>query len=166
MEPVPETERMEEFKTTAVPTLRLLGTNESYKNEQEAVMKPPTIRRSTEPTPTSPLSPISSSPSVSYRLRRVLVFPGLPTRGSREALRNISEMGDISHDHTPGAPERSASPVMGLPHAASFRSKRPSSPLRYLAQQNATAASTAPSTPSFVNSSPPYSSYRFNDALL
>ncbi|PBP22888.1 hypothetical protein BUE80_DR006247 [Diplocarpon rosae] len=223
MEPVPETERMEEFKTTAVPTLRLLGTNESYKNEQEAIMKPSTIRRSTEPTPTSPLSPISSSPSVSYRSRNTSpfarghlrsksstsalappmsraqslpgfnaagqllasphfqpssprvrtprkpaddVFPGLPTRGSREALRHISETGGISEDHTPRATERSASPVMGLPHAASFRSKRPSSPLRYLAQQNATAASTAPSTPSFVTSSPPYSSYRFNDALL
>ncbi|OWP01969.1 hypothetical protein B2J93_4595 [Marssonina coronariae] len=224
MEPVPETERMEEFKTPAVPTLRLLATHESYKNELEVSKKPPTLRRSTEPSSTSPCSsvPILSSPSALYRSRNTSpfsrghlrsksstsalappmsraqslpgfngagqllasphlqpssprlrtprkpvdeVFPGLPTRGSREALRNIRETGDGWQDHAPRVAERSTSPVMSLPHAASFRSKRPSSPLRYLAQQNATAASTAPSTPSSATS-PPYSTHRFNEALL
>ncbi|KAF4629204.1 hypothetical protein G7Y89_g8936 [Cudoniella acicularis] len=94
------------------------------------------------------------------------VFPGLPNRG----LRNISETGDeFSEDHTPRATERSSSPVMGFPSAGTFpRTRRPSSPLRYLAQQNATATaySTAPTTPSSVTSSPSYSSSRFNDSFL
>ncbi|KAG4440351.1 hypothetical protein IFR05_004144 [Cadophora sp. M221] len=232
MEPVPETERMEEFRTSPVPILRVLETNESYKIEWEnRNKKPPTIRRSTEPTPSSPRSPISSVPSIPYRPRNTSpfsrghmrsksstsalappmsrtqslpgfnaaghllsspharpasplgspsrirtprkpvddVFPGLTYRGSREALNDISETGDIAEDHTPRATERrSSSPIMGLPPSASFRTRRPSSPLRYLAQQNATttAASTAPSTPSSVNSSPSYQSYRFNDSFL
>jgi len=228
MEPVPETERMEEFRTSPVPTLRALETNESYKSEWEnRNKKPPTIRRSTEPTPSSPRSPISSSPSLPYRPRNTSpfsrghmrsksstsalappmsrtqslpgfnaaghllaspharpasplgspsrirtprkpvddVFPGLPNRGSREALRDISETGDMAEDHTPRATERrSSSPILGTPSSANFRTRRPSSPLRYLAQQN--AASTAPSTPSSVNSSPSYPSYRFNDSFL
>ncbi len=222
---------MEEFRTSPVPTLRILETNETYRNGSEnKTSKPPTIRRSTEPTPASPRSPIPSSPSIPYRSRNTSpfsrghlrsksstsalappmsrtqslpgfnaaghllaspyarpasplgspsrirtprkpvddVFPGLPNRGSREALRDISETGDVSEEHTPRATERSSSPVLGLPPAANFRTRRPSSPLRYIAQQNATTAvaSTAPSTPSSVNSSPSYQSYRFNDALL
>lgn len=229
MEPVPETERMEAFKTAPLPSLRLLlDTNDSYKNDLGSRNnKPPNIRRCTEPTPSSPRSPISASPSIPYRPRNTSpfsrghlrsksssssmppmsrtqsmpgvntaghllasphvrpssplgspsrvrtprkpadeVFPGLPSRRSKETLRDISETGDLSEEHTPRAAERSSSPIMGLPTAASFKTRRPSSPLRYLAQQNATAASTAPSTPSSVNSSPSYSSYRFNDTLL
>lgn len=45
------------------------------------------------------------------------------------------------------------------------RTRRPSSPLRYLAQQNATAINTAPTTPGSITSSP-YQSPRLNDSLL
>ncbi|EKD17218.1 uncharacterized protein L3040_008862 [Drepanopeziza brunnea f. sp. 'multigermtubi'] len=228
MEPVPETERMEEFKTAAVPTLRILETNDTCQNDLSSRdRKPPTIRRSTEPTPSSPRSPITTpSPSIPYRSRNTSpfsrghlrsksstmvptmsrtqslpgfnaaghllasphirpsspmgspnrvraprkpvddVFPGLPKRLSREVLRDISETGDVSEEHTPRATEWGSSPVIGLPPAAGFRARRPSSPLRHLAQQNAIAASTAPSTPSSVNSSPSYPSYRFNDSFL
>ncbi|CZT42826.1 uncharacterized protein RSE6_02777 [Rhynchosporium secalis] len=232
MEPVPETERMEEFMTSPVPPLRLLETSESYKMEWEhRSKKPPTIRRSTDPIPSSPRSPISASPSLPYRPRNTSpfarghmrsksststlapsmsrtqslpgfnaaghllsspytrpasplgspsrkrtprkpvddVFPGLAYRGSREALRDISEIGDITEEHTPGATERrSSSPILGLPHSATFRTRRSASPLRYLSQQNttSTATSTAPSTPSSINSPPSYTSYRFNDAFL
>jgi hypothetical protein len=224
MEPVPETERMEEFRVSPVPTLRLQD-SATYDNPTEINKKPPTVRRSTEPTPRSPHSPISSSPSIPYRPRNTSpysrghlrsksstsalappmsraqsmpgfnaaghllispqqrpsspagspsrartprkpvdeVFPGLPSRG----LRNISETGDVpSEDYTPRATERSSSPILGLPPSANFKGRRPSSPLRYLAQQNATASSTAPTTPSSVNSSPSYQSSRFNDSFL
>jgi hypothetical protein len=63
--------------------------------------------------------------------------------------------------------ERSVSPILGLPNSASYtRARRPASPLRHLAQQNASAYSTAPTTPSSVNSSPSYQSAKFNEALL
>lgn len=219
---------MEEFKSSG-PTLRALETNESYRKERDIPKKPPTIRRSTDPTPSSPRSPGSTSPFIPYRPRNTSpfarghmrskstasmpapsmsrtqslpgfnaaghllsspiqrpasplgspsrirtprkpvdeIFPGLPSRGSREILRDISETGDIPEEHTPRATERSSSPVLGVP-GANFETRRPSSPLRYLAQQNATAtaASTAPSTPSSVASSPSYQSYRFNDSFL
>jgi hypothetical protein len=223
MEPVPETERMEEFRASPVPRLQLQD-SDAYDNQTEMNKKPPTIRRSTDPTPRSPHSPVSS-PSIPYRPRNTSpysrghlrskssasahappmsraqsmpgfnaaghllasplqrpsspagspsrartprkpvdeVFPGLPSRG----LRDISETGDVpSVDHTPRATERSSSPILGLPPSANFKSRRPSSPLRYLAQQNATASSTAPTTPSSVNSSPSYQSSRFNDSFL
>ncbi|KAI6783717.1 uncharacterized protein J7T54_001593 [Emericellopsis cladophorae] len=60
MEPVPETERMEEFRSSPVPSLRLnppstiprldLDTPSHVQLHQ----KPPNYRRSTDPSPTSP----------------------------------------------------------------------------------------------------------------
>jgi len=228
MEPVPETERMEEFRTSPVPRLRV----------QEATLydpqtmdlknkKPPTLRRSTDPNPPSPRSPVASSPSIPYRPRNTSpysrghlrsksstgslappmaraqsmpgfnaaghllssphqrpssplgspsrnrtprkpvdeIFPGLPNR----ALKDISETDDTSDEHTPRATERSSSPVLGLPPSTSLtRTRRPSSPLRYLVQHSITASSTAPTTPSSVTSStsPSYQSSRFNDSFL
>ncbi len=70
------------------------------------------------------------------------VFPGMQNRG----LRGISEVGNmagdspsnmIAEEHTPRAAERSPSPILGLPPGSAFpRNRRPSSPLRYLAQQS------------------------------
>ena len=220
MEPVPETERMEEFRVSPVPRLRLQDSTLYEK-------KPPTLRRSTDPNPSSPLSPIAS-PSIPYRPRNTSpysrghlrsksstgslappmaraqsmpgfnaaghllssphqrpasplgspsrnrtprkpvdeVFPGLPNRG----LKDISEADDTSEDHTPRATERSSSPILGLPPTTSFtRTRRPSSPLRYLVQHSSaasTASSTAPTTPSSITSSPSYQSSRFNDNFL
>lgn len=74
MEPVPETKRMEEFRSSPIPRVRL---SEAFKcsataeqNNQSRPSKPPNIRRSTEPGPLSPLSPGWTSPSqLSYRPR-------------------------------------------------------------------------------------------------
>lgn len=214
MEPVPETERMEEFRPSPIPLLRVQAT--SLYNIQE-FEKPPTIRRCTEPTPQSPRSPVSASPSLPYRPRNISpfsrghlrsksstsprappmiraqsmpgfngaghllsspiqrpaspmgspsrvrmprkpadeVFPGLPTR----SLRNITELGGLSEEHTPRAMERSSSPVLGLPTNASFtRSRRPSSPLRFGSHSSSASMS---STTSSVTSSPSYPSYGF-----
>lgn len=94
------------------------------------------------------------------------VFPGLPNR----SLVDISEVESPGADeHTPRATERSASPILGLPPSSSNyppRTRRPSSPLRYLVAHNSAAGSTAPSTPSSVSSSPSYQSSRFSDTFL
>jgi hypothetical protein len=222
MEPVPETEGMEEFRASLVPRLRL---QESTLHEHQTIdlknKKPPTLRRSTDPNPPSPRSPVSSS--IPYRPRNTSpysrghlrsksssgslappmaraqsmpgfnaaghllsapnqrpssplgspsrirtprkpvdeVFPGLPNR----SLMDISETDDTSEDHTPRAAERTSSPVLGLPPSTSFtRTRRPSSPLRYLVQHS-NSASTAPTTPSSVTSSPSYQYSRFNDSF-
>ncbi|KAG0650935.1 hypothetical protein D0Z07_2569 [Hyphodiscus hymeniophilus] len=226
MEPVPETERME-FTAAPAPTLRVeaSSTLDNQRKECEERWKPPTIRRSTDPTPHSPLSPLISSPSMPYRPRNTSpfsrghlrskstqsalappmsraqslpgfnglgqlqitpqrrpsspigspsrvrapkrpvdeVFPGLPHR----ELKDISETGSpSSDDHTRKAGERSSSPVLGFSSNSNFpRNRRPSSPLRYMAQQYATNGLSAPSTPSSVTSSPAYQSSKFDSFL-
>jgi hypothetical protein len=116
-------------------------------------------------SPQRPSSPLGSPNRVrTPRKPADEVFPGFPTRN----LRDISETGGSkSPDHTPRAMERSVSPILGLPSSASYtRARRPASPLRHLAQQNASAYSTAPTTPSSINSSPSYQSPKFNESLL
>lgn len=228
MEAVPETETIE-FRTPPATSLRLqkLSIHDGILSDVDR--KPPCLRRSTEPTPQSPRSPVSSSATISYRTRntspysrghlrskttsilapqmlraqslpgitsagRLLpsphqrpssplgspnrhrppkkhvdeVFPGLPNRIviNDRGLNDISESGSVSPtDCTSTAAERSSSPTLGLPNSGNFRMRRPSSPLRYLAQQNSSAISTAPSTPSSITSSPSYSSSRFNELL-
>ncbi|KAK2606146.1 hypothetical protein QQS21_003429 [Conoideocrella luteorostrata] len=71
MEPVPETERMEAFKSSPVPSLLSSGHSGIPPLELELFRKPPTIRRSTDPNPTSPISPswAPSSATLTYRPR-------------------------------------------------------------------------------------------------
>jgi hypothetical protein len=88
MEPVPETERMEEFRSSPLPSLRLSSTSMLVKLDTDnAVRKPPTIRRSTDPSPISPSSP-SWSPSaltaIPYRPRTTSPLSGGHSR-SRSA---------------------------------------------------------------------------------
>ncbi|KAI8952115.1 hypothetical protein F4801DRAFT_241534 [Xylaria longipes] len=78
MEPVPETERMEEFRSAPLPTPRLVS------NDSDTNRKPPTIRRSTEPlSPSSPLFP--SSVSLPYKPRTASPLSGLHTRSKSTA---------------------------------------------------------------------------------
>ena len=67
MEPVPETERMEEFRPSPLPSLRLPAT--SFAPEFDSLRKPPTIRRSTDPSPSSPISPSWMPPALPHRPR-------------------------------------------------------------------------------------------------
>ncbi|KAI1756497.1 hypothetical protein F4782DRAFT_268280 [Xylaria castorea] len=86
MEPVPETERMEEFRSSPLPTLRLVS------NESDTNRKPPTIRRSTEPpSPSSPLFP--SSLSLPYKPRTASPLSGLHTRSKSTASLTPLSMG-------------------------------------------------------------------------
>ncbi|OAQ72303.1 basic proline-rich protein [Pochonia chlamydosporia 170] len=95
MEPVPETERMEAFKSSPVPSL-LLSSNPNAipPLDLDMVRKPPTIRRSTDPNPTSPISPSwGPSPSVAlpYRPRTASPLSGGHSR-SRSAASLASPM--------------------------------------------------------------------------
>ncbi|KAK3328835.1 hypothetical protein B0H66DRAFT_2666 [Apodospora peruviana] len=79
MEPVPETERMEEFRPSPLPSLRV--------QDVEVLRKPPTIRRSTDPSPSSsPTSPSWNSPTAfPYRPRAASPLSSVHTR-SRSAV--------------------------------------------------------------------------------
>lgn len=78
MEPVPETERMEEFRPAPLPSLR------NAASDLESNRKPPTIRRSTEPP--SPSSPIfASSFALPYKPRTASPLSGLHTRSKSTA---------------------------------------------------------------------------------
>ncbi|KAK4251261.1 hypothetical protein C7999DRAFT_11028 [Corynascus novoguineensis] len=69
MEPVPETERMEEFRPSPLPTLRLSATTALGSPDSDILRKPPTVRRSTDPSPTSPISPSWMPSALPYRPR-------------------------------------------------------------------------------------------------
>ncbi|KAK4129302.1 hypothetical protein N657DRAFT_561690 [Parathielavia appendiculata] len=69
MEPVPETERMEEFRPSPLPSLRLSATATLGSSESDFLRKPPTIRRSTDPSPSSPISPSWMPLTLPYRPR-------------------------------------------------------------------------------------------------
>ncbi|KAL2270910.1 hypothetical protein VTJ83DRAFT_281 [Remersonia thermophila] len=74
MEPVPETKRMEEFRPSPLPNLKLPPTGSpgpSNSSDSETPKKPPAmIRRSTDPAPSSPISPSWMSPAaLPYRPR-------------------------------------------------------------------------------------------------
>ncbi|KAI0911792.1 hypothetical protein F4824DRAFT_116027 [Ustulina deusta] len=86
MEPVPETERMEEFRSSPLPSLRLVS------NDLDTNRKPPTIRRSTEPP--SPSSPLFPSPvSLPYKPRTASPLSGLHTRSKSTASLTPLSMG-------------------------------------------------------------------------
>ncbi|KAH7359085.1 hypothetical protein B0T11DRAFT_111804 [Plectosphaerella cucumerina] len=76
MEPVPETERMEEFRSSPLPSLRLQSSPGNYA-DTEQLRKPPTLRRSTDPSPSSPTSPAwGVSSALPYRPRTTSPLAG------------------------------------------------------------------------------------------
>lgn len=102
MEPVPESERMEEFKPSPVPSVRLAhdggkGNNNNNKNNNNAtvptlhldsISKPPNMRRSTDPSPSSPVSPSWAPASIPFRPRTTS-----PLSGSSAYSRSCSTAG-------------------------------------------------------------------------
>ncbi|KAI1814488.1 hypothetical protein GGS20DRAFT_410772 [Poronia punctata] len=78
MEPVPETERMEEFRPFPLPSVRIGS------GDMDSARKPPTIRRSTEPpSPSSPL--LAPSISFPYKPRTASPLSGLHVRSKSAA---------------------------------------------------------------------------------
>lgn len=94
MEPVPETERMEEFRPSPVPSMLFSGNpNTIPPLDLDTVRKPPTVRRSTDPNPTSPSSPLwpSTTAALPYRPRTASPLSGGHSR-SRSAAGLSSPM--------------------------------------------------------------------------
>ncbi|KAI1333403.1 hypothetical protein F5Y16DRAFT_12799 [Xylariaceae sp. FL0255] len=89
MEPVPETERMEEFLPTPLPTLRLHQPTDLLSTEPSDLKpKPANIRRSTEPLSPSPSSSSTFFPTASslpYRPRTASPLSGSHTRSKSTA---------------------------------------------------------------------------------
>ncbi|KAI2629799.1 hypothetical protein GGR54DRAFT_279570 [Hypoxylon sp. NC1633] len=83
MEPVPETERMEEFRSSPLPSLRLHQPTAINTNVSDPNRKPPHIRRSTEPP--SPGSPSWTAASLPYRPRTTSPLSGAHTRSKSVA---------------------------------------------------------------------------------
>ncbi|KAF9869441.1 hypothetical protein CkaCkLH20_13103 [Colletotrichum karsti] len=86
MEPVPETERMEEFRRSPLPSLRVQNPTllPRVDTDPEPLRKPPTLRRQTDPSPTSPTAPAWTLPPLPYRPRTTSPLSGHHTR-SRSA---------------------------------------------------------------------------------
>ncbi|KAM0329786.1 hypothetical protein ACHAQA_003950 [Verticillium albo-atrum] len=86
MEPVPEMESLEQFRSSPVPSLRLQSPASIHPLDTEPLRKPPTIRRSTDPNPSSPNSPSwTVSPAMPFRPRTTSPLSGFHTR-SRSAV--------------------------------------------------------------------------------
>ncbi|KAI1107492.1 hypothetical protein F4804DRAFT_161673 [Jackrogersella minutella] len=84
MEPVPETERMEEFRSSPLPTLRLHQPAAIITHDLDPSHKPLAVRRSTEPP--SPISPSwTATNSFPYRPRTTSPLSGMHTRSKSVA---------------------------------------------------------------------------------
>ena len=77
MEPVPETERMEEFRPSPLPNLRIQSPTSST-SDHDGIARLQALRRSTDPIPSSPKSPswYSSAGSLPYRPRTTSPLAG------------------------------------------------------------------------------------------
>ncbi|ROV90879.1 hypothetical protein VSDG_08035 [Cytospora chrysosperma] len=96
MEPVPETEKLEEFHTTPLPTLRLHHSNHNIPttaSDPDPSRKPPTMRRSTDPSPSSPISPTWNAAALPYRPRTTSPLSGNHTRSKSAATLAPPPMG-------------------------------------------------------------------------
>ncbi|KAL0939404.1 basic proline-rich protein [Colletotrichum truncatum] len=78
MEPVPETERMEEFRSSPLSSLRVQNSIliPSATTDLDPLRKPPTLRRQTDPSPTSPTAPAWTLPPLPYRPRTTSPLSG------------------------------------------------------------------------------------------
>jgi len=133
MEPVPETERMEEFRSSPVPTLRLYESVPfEGQDTADTMSKPPTLRRSTDPTPSSPQSPGWSSPSLPFRPRTTSPYSRghLRSRSSASALaplmsrtQSLPGVNASGHFYL-SSPQRPSSP-----HGSPGRNRTPRKPV-------------------------------------
>ncbi|KAL1878758.1 hypothetical protein Daus18300_002034 [Diaporthe australafricana] len=96
MEPVPETEKLEEFRSAPLPSLRLHHSNynsQPVASEPDSPRKPPTMRRSTDPSPSSPISPTWNAAALPYRPRTTSPLSGNHVRSKSAATLAPPPMG-------------------------------------------------------------------------
>ncbi|KAL6869861.1 hypothetical protein ACO1O0_001193 [Amphichorda felina] len=121
MEPVPETERMEAFRSSPVPSLRLSTPNAIPSLDLDAPRKPPNHRRSTDPSPASPSThswtPVTTLP---YRPRTAS-----PLSGGHGRSRSVASLAPpMSRTQSmPGFASNSTGHILLSPHL-----HRPESP--------------------------------------
>jgi hypothetical protein len=124
MEPVPESKRMEEFRSSPVPVLRLFESSPAASRDaDEEVLKSPiphALRRSTEPTPSSPQSPRLPSPTLSYRPRNTSPY----SRGHLRSKSSASALAPIVMSRAQSMPGMNAAGHLHM------TPQRPESPLR------------------------------------
>ncbi|KAF4995126.1 hypothetical protein FDECE_12897 [Fusarium decemcellulare] len=153
MEPVPETERMEEFRpapvssppsaSPAMPSLRIQNPNSVSTLNIDLPRKPPNLRRSTDPSPTSPASPSwSASTFIPYRPRTTSPLSGAhsrsrstnslaPPMSRTQSMPGVSGSGHIlfSPQRRPASPSGSPSRVR-IPRKSADEAFPPISPVR------------------------------------
>ncbi|CAI4216806.1 unnamed protein product [Parascedosporium putredinis] len=126
MEPVPETERMEEFRQSPLPTLRLQTPMTAiHGGDGDGLTRLQALRRLTDPAPSSPKSPswYSSSNSVPYRPRTTSPLSGpfslaklaqpdpYPSQDSRRIISPVSPVRmTVLEPSERKVPERTSSP--------------------------------------------------------
>ncbi|KAL7629402.1 hypothetical protein AAE478_000922 [Parahypoxylon ruwenzoriense] len=162
MEPVPETERMEEFRSSPLPTLRLQQPAMISINDMDPNSKPPTLRRSTEPP--SPSSPTwATAASLPYRPRTTSPLSGMHTRsksvaslappgiGRTRSMPGVDGSGRIIYPpllrpDSPSSPIRSRAPRKSVDEAYP-----PTSPIRtsIFEGEKGHAELSSPTSPSF-----------------
>jgi hypothetical protein len=155
MEPVPETERMEEFKALPVPTLRLpeSSLHDMRNGDGNVPWKLPAFRKATEPDLNSPRSPTVSPPAIPYRPRNTSPFnrghlrsrsttsPLAPPMSRAHSMPRVDAEGNLLIF----PPQRSASPA-GSPSRARRKpidDVFPGSPYRGLKDISETGSSSS-----------------------
>ncbi len=142
MEPVPETERMEEFRPSPLPALRLQHPAPIITSDSDPNRKPPYMRRSTEPPSPSSPSWLSATVSLPYRPRTTSPLSGharskstaslmVPTLGRTRSMPGVDGTGRILYTplFRPDSPSRSPSRTRA-PRKAVDEAFPPDSPVR------------------------------------
>ncbi|KAK3394457.1 hypothetical protein B0H63DRAFT_444613 [Podospora didyma] len=144
MEPVPETERMEEFRSSALPSLRVQGSPTLAPSDLDYPRKPPTLRRSTDPSPTSsptspswappamlPYRPRASSPLSSAHTRsRSAVSLAPPPMTRTKSMPGVNAAGHLMYSPQIRPQSPAGSPNRVRPHRKPMDEAFPSSPTR------------------------------------
>ena len=143
MEPVPETERMEEFRSSPVPSLRISNLNAISTLSLDVPRKPQIQRRTTDPSPTSPsASSWASLTTIPYRPRTASPLSGAhsrsrsttslaPPMSRTQSMPGVNGSGHIlySPQMRPSSPSGSPSRVR-IPRKPSDDAFPPISPVR------------------------------------
>ncbi|KAH8890855.1 hypothetical protein GQ53DRAFT_782147 [Thozetella sp. PMI_491] len=123
MEPVPETERMEEFRSSPLPTLRVQSNSTLAPPDFDFPRKPPNLRRSTDPSPAAsptspswgtlpplPFRPRAPSPLSNTHVRSRSTASLAPSMSRTQSLPGVSGSGHILYPTQLRAQSPSGSP--------------------------------------------------------
>ncbi|KAK1599946.1 uncharacterized protein LY79DRAFT_1372 [Colletotrichum navitas] len=167
MEPVPETERMEEFRSSPLPSLRIQNPAllPSAVAEPEPLRKPPTLRRQTDPSPTSPTAPSWTFTPLPYRPRTTSPLSGHHTRSRSAASlappisRTQSMPGVNAAGHILFSPQLRPSSPSGSPSRVRTPRKPvdeafPTSPIRTSVLESDRKLTDRNSSPSLMGTTP------------